>query len=534
MLDFLWQFGDVMLEAFDGGNLLRNIIISGLAGFMMFCVSYAISVWLKRNRTTKAAKTALWRAGFTFCFLGTVGACGYWLLNEYTSRSGVVDGADLFVVHAKRDAVIERLAPEGRIEEGEIIAQLRPPAMEGTLAVLDNQIKEAQARIAALQARALPIDQVLGQRQAQIRARIDQHKNFQYDLMKAAREFERDYLALQTRWAQDKGALEADVSTSKKALETNSQLLSVAKIQADRAVDLKARGLLNNVTTVEDREAHRLALVAERARHLVQITETERRLAQIDQRYRISSEAFQKQLASIAGQMNKADETVAALQNEIVEVEKAIVDDRYRAKEYTAREIEAATHQLDALFAEKQKNLSVTQIKAPFSGQVVYRHPSPGLAGDNVPVLAISSGSGFIARVWMPRDEVTEVAQAGEVLFRLDNVVLKKFFVGQFRKAEEAPHEKRMIAHFDARIPIEAISELGARSEPLRVHLVWRPSLLHSVWFRSALVIVLVGLMLMSLASLTAHVRTRRNRRAAFEGAAYETVSNRPRALRND
>jgi hypothetical protein len=205
----------MMLEAFEGGNLLRNIIISGLAGFMIFCVSYAISVWLKRNRTTKVAKTALWQAGFTFFFLGTAGACGYWLLNEYTSRSGVVDGADLFVVHAKRDAVVEGLAPEGRIEEGELIAQLRPPAMEGTLAVLDNQIKEAQSRIAALHVRALPIDQVLGQKQAQIRARIDQHKNFQYDLMKAAREFERDYLALQTRWAQDDGALEADLSISK-------------------------------------------------------------------------------------------------------------------------------------------------------------------------------------------------------------------------------------------------------------------------------------------------------------------------------
>jgi hypothetical protein len=123
-----------------------------------------------------------------------------------------------------------------------------------------------------------------------------------------------------------------------------------------------------------------------------------------------------------------------------------------------------------------------------------------------------------------------------------------------------------MIAHFDARLPIEAISELGARSEPLRVSLVWRPSLLQNVWFRSALVIVLVGLMLMSLASLTAHVRTRRNRRAAFqgpfktrqeaeecwrqvseenrhkadvrfsiveEGEAYEAAANRPRALRN-
>jgi hypothetical protein len=158
----------------------------------------------------------------------------------------------------------------------------------------------------------------------------------------------------------------------------------------------------------------------------------------------------------------------------------------------------------------------------------VYRHPSPGLAGDNVPVLAISSGTGFNARVWMPREAVSEVAHAGEVLFQLDNVVLRKFFVGQFRKAEEVPHEDRVIAHFDAKLPIEAITELGARSEPLRVHLLWRPSPLQNVWFRSAILMLLVGLILMSVASLTAHVRTRRNARVVFQGEAYEPASRNP------
>jgi hypothetical protein len=506
-----------MLEYFEGSYLLRNIIISGIAGFLMFCISYSISVWLKRNRATRSARTNTWRLGSICLVIGVLGAAVPWIMNEYTARTGVVDGADLFVVHAKRDAVIERLAPEGNVDEGAVIAQLRPPAIEGTLAVLDNQIKESQARIAALQSRALPIDQVLGQRQAQIRARIDQHKNFQYDLLKALREFERDHLALQTRWAQDKGALEADISAARKALETNALLVAVAKAQADRAAELKSRGLLSNTTTVEAREAQRLTLRAERMRHLNQIEESERRIGKIDTRYRISSDAFEKQLSLIAAEMRKADQTVANLQKEIVDVETAIADDRDRAKNYTARETEAAIHQLDALFAEKQKNLSIMQIKAPFKGQVVYRHASPGLAGDNVPVLAISSGSGFSARVWMSPAEIDEIAQAGEVLFQLDNVILRKFFLGQFRRAEEAPFEKRLIAHFDARLPIEAISELSSRSEPLRVRLAWRPNILQDLTFRVALVIVLLGLTLISTSSFTLRGRAKNVSRVPTE-----------------
>jgi hypothetical protein len=150
---------------------------------------------------------------------------------------------------------------------------------------------------------------------------------------------------------------------------------------------------------------------------------------------------------------------------------------------------------------------------------VVYRHPSPGLASDSTPVLAISSGSGFNARTWMTQAEVQEVAKAGEVQFALENAVLKKYFVGQFRKAEEVPYESRLLAHFDATLPIEAIAGLGTGGEPLKVKLLWRPPMLADTWFRSGLVVILLGLLMLCLSSITARVR------------AYRTIRLTPVAI---
>ena len=180
-------------------------------------------------------------------------------------------------------------------------------------------------------------------------------------------------------------------------------------------------------------------------------------------------------------------------------VENQISADRTRAKTFTEKEIEAATHQLNGLIAEKNKNLMATQVRAPFSGQVVYRHPSPGLADDNVPILAISAGSGFNARIWMSPDEVRKVASAGQVQFAIENAVLTKYFSGQFHKLERPPYESRLIANFDVQLPIEAISRMGTNSGPLRVRLLWKAPIFENVRFRCALFVALLGLALLGI-----------------------------------
>nr|WP_237182728.1 HlyD family secretion protein [Roseomonas marmotae] len=138
--------------------------------------------------------------------------------------------------------------------------------------------------------------------------------------------------------------------------------------------------------------------------------------------------------------------------------------------------------------------LAVTQVKAPFSGEVVYRHPAPGFAPENTPVLALSAGSGFIARIWVPTEEIDSIKAAGKVQLALEQPILNKFFQGEFRRFEEAPYEKnRVIAVFDVKLPLEAITLLAGAGNPVQAKLLWRPDLMASYPFRGSLVLAIAG-----------------------------------------
>jgi hypothetical protein len=58
-----------------------------------------------------------------------------------------------------------------------------------------------------------------------------------------------------------------------------------------------------------------------------------------------------------------------------------------------------------------------------------------------------------------------------------------------------------VIAEFDSDLPSEAIAYLGASSEPLRVRLLWRPSLLQQPGFQVCLALLALGVILMVVGS---------------------------------
>ena len=160
----------------------------------------------------------------------------------------------------------------------------------------------------------------------------------------------------------------------------------------------------------------------------------------------------------------------------------------------TVREREAAEHELNALRAERASMLAVTQVKAPFSGEVVYRHPAPGFAPENTPVLAVSAGSGFVARIWVPTTEIDAIRAAGKVQLALEQPILNRFFEGEFRTFEAAPYEKnRVIAIFDVRLPLEAITLLASAGNPVQAKLLWRPDLLASHTVQGSLILAVIG-----------------------------------------
>ncbi|KAA2211327.1 HlyD family efflux transporter periplasmic adaptor subunit [Teichococcus oryzae] len=479
------------MNGIEASDVLRIAVVSGLIGFGVFCASYSLAVWFRRNRSQPNPFT---RLSFFALVLGIFGVAGNWAYNEYSSRNGIVGGQDLFVIHAKRNVTVERLVSEGRVDKGDSLAIFLPPSLEEQLAVIDSHIKQAQAKIGYFNLRALPVDALLLQQQAQLRQQIDQMQVMALDLQKSRRETERAHLDAATQYAEKRSQNDLQVAAEREALATALQQIEIAQSALNRAVDLRNRGGIGTVVAVEEKASNHLTQNLARNR-------AQANLRSLADYRRALDESYGRALDSLANQLIKLDSDLAAKQQiaaKLVELlganQKAVAEDRRRAAMETAREREAAEHELEALRAERASMLAVTQVKAPFAGEVVYRHPAPGFAPENTPVLALSAGSGFVARIWVPSQDINGIKAAGKVQFALEQPILNKFFEGEFRTFEEAPYEKnRVIAVFDVKLPLEAITLLASAGNPVQAHLLWRPDLMASYPFRGSLILAAVG-----------------------------------------
>ncbi|WP_026190565.1 HlyD family efflux transporter periplasmic adaptor subunit [Methylobacterium sp. WSM2598] len=478
------------MTGIEASDVLRIAVISGLIGFGVFCASFSLAVWFRRNRA-KPNRPA--RLSFLALVLGIFGAAGNWAYNEFSSRTGIVGGQDLFVVHAKRNVTTDKLAPEGRIEQGERLIEFLPPAIDGQLAVIDSHIKQSEAKIAYFNLRALPVDSMLLQRQAQLRQQIDQAKQMLLDIQKSRREAERAQLDAQTQYAEKISQSDLQGAAEKQALATAASQIEIATSAASRAENLHRTGT-GTLVAVEDRTATLLNYTLSRNRAQANLASLEKYRSALDQSYGRTLKSLAIQISKLDGDMSLTQQTMDGLNWELAKIEKAVTEDRARAADATAREREAAVHELEGLKAERVALLSATQVKAPFSGEIVYRHPAPGFAPESTPVLAVSKGSGFVARVWVPTGDLDALKREKKVQLALEQPILNRFFEGSYRSYEEAPYEKnRVIAHFDAKLPLEAITLLASAGNPVQVKLLWRPDLTASFAFQCSLALMTLG-----------------------------------------
>ena len=477
------------MNGIEASDVLRIAVISGLIGFGVFCVSFSMSVWFRRNR---ARPNRAARFSFLALTLGVFGVAGNWAYNEFSSRNGIVGGQDLFVVHAKRNVTIDNLA-QGRVEKGERLAEFLPPSLDGQLAVIDSHIKQAQSKIDFFDMRALPVDTTLPQRRLQLRQQIDQAAAMALDIQKSRREVERALLETRTQYAEKLSQNDARVAAEKQEVATATSQIEVAQSAVQRTADSRKSGV-GTVVAVEEKTATYLSQILAR-------NKAQSNLASLRTYREVLVENYDRALASLGLQLSALDVELAAnrqavkrLKEETIDTDRAIGDDRSRAAEATVRERQAAVHELEALKAERVGLLAATRVNAPFAGEVVYRHPAPGFAPENTPVLALSAGHGFVARVWVPTREIEAIKAAGRVQLALEQPILNKFFEGEYRSFEEAPYEKdRVIAHFDAKLPLEAITLLAGAGNPVQVKLLWRPNLLDSYTVRGSLSLIALG-----------------------------------------
>jgi multidrug resistance efflux pump len=512
----------------DASTVLRLAVLAGLAGFLVFCASYSLTVWRKRNHD----RPSPFRWGSAIMAAGVFAALASWIFNEYTDRPGVVSGNDLFVVHSRRDAQVTLLAEHGPLEAGQLLAEFTPPALAGQLAIIGNHIDEARARLAALEMRPLSVDALLLQRQGQLRTQLDQARTFRFDLRKSLRELEKDRLKLLTDWTREESEIETQLASARQSMNTAKEKIGIAKNSVERAADLRRREIVS-MQVVDDRSTAVLTLTSERDRAEAEVAALTGRLQSLKTRYSTALRALESQLAVVENDLKTVTLAHDNAEQSLIEVETLVRSDSARAAKATGQEIEAARYQLAALQAERERVISMTQVRAPFSGQVVFRHTAPGFAKDNAPVLALSPGSGFIATVRLAADTISEIAEAGPVRFALKDGILNRFFSGSFRRAvPTAADSDFVMAEFDAELPVEAITRIAASGEGIRVQLDWAPSINNNSIFRISVVIAVLGFLGVLLSGLKPLIFGRRQ--SAAVGADIVARSSAPPPLSRD
>jgi hypothetical protein len=479
----------------ESSEMLRFALFSGFTGFVIFCACFASQVWWRRNIGVGSAVSWVARLRSIALVAGVIGLGVSWAMTYSAKRSGIVDGKDLFVVHARPDSDVSMTA-RADVGPGDVVAVFHPPGLDAQLSVLDSEIKEAQERIDALAVRPVEIDPLLVQQYSQLRTQVDHQQQLQLEFMRAQREVEAHKMQTDFSFGRERNEIENKIAIEKTTLGALPAQLRIAQLQFNRADELR-RNALVTAQAVEDRTSAVLALRLQSSKVESSIAGLTERLALLTSQQGSAISLLDQQLAVVSRDADAATQSIKELHAQLADVERRVELDRARAWMLRDREESAARQQRDTRVAERARAVASSEMRAPFAGRVIYRSASPGLAQDGAPILAVSTGAGFQAKILMPASEVSSVAAAGDVTFLLEHSILKRYFAGRFLSAEPAPFQSGyVIAHFDAQLPSDAIGLLGNVREPLNVRLLAQPPLLMSPGIDVSLLVIALAVIL--------------------------------------
>jgi hypothetical protein len=485
----------------ESSEMLRFAVFSGFTGFVIFCACFASQVWWRRNTGVASAVSWVARLRSIALVAGVIGIGVSWAVTYYAKRDGTVDGKDLFVVHARLDSDVTMTA-RADVGPGDVVAVFHPPGLDAQLSVLDSQVKESQARIEALAVRPVEIDPLLLQQYSQLRNQVDHQQQLQLEYMRAQREVEANKMQTAGSFERERNEIENSIAIEKTTLGALPAQLQIAQVEFNRADELHRNGLAT-AQTVEDRTSAVLVLRLQSSKVESSIGGLTERLALLTSQQGHLISLLDQQLADVSRNADAATRSIKELLAQLSDAERRIELDRARASMLRDREERVALQQRDTLVAERARAVASTEMRAPFAGKVIYRSASPGLTQDGTPILAVSTGAGFQAKVLMPASEVNSVAAAGDVTFLLEHSIHKIYFAGRFLNAEPAPFQSGyVIAHFDAQLSSDAIELLGNGREPLNVRLLDRPPLLMNPGIDVSLLVLALAVILTGVNAL--------------------------------
>jgi hypothetical protein len=393
----------------EGSEILRVAVLSGVIGFAGFCISYGFYVWRKRNSINRATKPLTAKLALALACLGCATIALSWAFNEFQGRNGIAGGSDVFVVNARRESFTQQIISAETVAQGDVVAEFLSPADRTRLAAVDLQISQAEAKREAIANKVLQSDEALLQEQTHLRSELLQNKGFAFQLQHSRHEVERERASLTTAWTREESKLLEDLAKAQRELASALGHRAIAQRALQRGEELQKQGNVSR-QQLDMRSSDELS--AE-----LNVATNEQAIASLKERHEALSHRFESNLAGLDQQISdlSADHvrmaaTIEEVEGRIDKVRQQLRADHDRAVISRQREVDAVDYDITILAAEKTRLTEIGQVRAPFAGKVVYRHPAPGLASGNSPILAISAGTGFTAAIRLPRVELDDLA----------------------------------------------------------------------------------------------------------------------------
>lgn len=416
-------------------------------------------------------------------------------MREAVRAEGMLGGDGLFTVRASQGMRIVKVADEGPVAEGEILVKSTSPEIQAEIddAQFVRELLEQHKEILAMS--PLPDSQLIQRLENSLAALRQERNNLLLTLPNFRDVAARD--AMQRIFQQEDaiGKIENDIQLAKGDLRQAMAKRGGAREQLKRERELSRKWNLST-NDLNEREKEVYSLDEEIKKHESRIATFE----QQRQRAKTALEDSKKKVAEQGGEFNKTVELnrkeLAEAQKRCDELKEMIYVDTKKAelrREHELGECETKIKQADAQLIAKRNKL---EVRAPYSGQVVYRHPSPGAALNYGPVLVLSPPEGLRFHFRLPESQVDALRQAGTISIELEETSnsIEQRFPGKFLQATPLARDPGMCrVDLECQAPPETVASL-AEAKPIKARFSWRPPVMNMWPFPLSLALIGFGI----------------------------------------
>jgi len=338
----------------EGQDLLRIAVLSGMLGFAAFCISYGMFIWRKRNGGGTKPRSPSIRIAQMLAGIGCLGIGISWALNEFQERTGIAEGNDLFVVHARPESAWRQITAADTISEGDVVAEFLSPGDRTRLAGVEMQQAQARAKRDAIQNRALQFDQSLLQEQSHLRSELIQLKGFSFDLLKSRYDIERGRTDLSTSWTREESQIDQNIHLAGREATKAASHRTLTQRALERGQALQKRRFIPE-QEVDARTAADKVAELDIKEQKDSVSELYNRRKALEGRFSASDSFYAQQVSEISKDSADIQASLQTVESRLKEVDETLRQDRERAVLSRSKEVEAVDYDISILAAEKTR-----------------------------------------------------------------------------------------------------------------------------------------------------------------------------------